>query len=172
MLLNFLIFLGFNFFYTAFPIHVVQGLGWNITKMGIFFSIISLVMVIVQGPVLSYASAKFSEKTLILAGSFILATNFILLLSDNIIILYLAAILFAVGNGLMWPSFLSQLSKVAGHKFQGTVQGYASSAGSLASIIGLISGGILYGTIGSSTFLISAFVIYVVFLMSFRMKQI
>jgi MFS family permease len=169
--LNFLIFLGFNFFYTAFPVYAVQGLGWSLSEMGIFFSILSLIMIIVQGPVLGYASKKFSEKALILFGSFVLGTNFILLLSESIIVLYTAAILFAFGNGLMWPSFLSVLSKAAGSKYQGSVQGYANSAGSLASIVGLIAGGILYESIGAYTFLISAAVIYVVFVLSFRIPE-
>jgi len=168
LFLNFLIFLGFNFFYTAFPVHAVQKLGWSISQMGIFFSVLGLVMVFVQGPILNYASKKFSEKALILIGSFVLGTNFILLLSENIGILYIAAVLFAFGNGLMWPSFLSLLSKTASSKYQGTVQGYASSAGSLASIIGLIAGGLLYESLGAFTFLISALVIYVVFVLSFR----
>jgi len=169
LLLNFLIFLGFNFFYTAFPVHAVQKLGWSISQMGIFFSILGLIMVLVQGPILSFASKKFSEKALILFGSFVLGTNFILLLSENVFILYIAAVLFAFGNGLMWPSFLSLLSKTTDSKYQGIVQGYASSAGSLASILGLIAGGLLYGSIGAFTFLISALVIYVVFVLSFRM---
>ena len=52
---------------------------------------------------------------------------------------------------------------------QGVIQGVASSFGSIASIIGLILGGILYSTIGASTFLISAAVIFLVFILSFRL---
>jgi MFS family permease len=172
LMLNFLIFLGFNFFYTSFPVHVVQKLGWTITDMGIFFSVLSLTMVIVQGPVLGFASKKFSESTLILFGSFVLGANFILLVSNNMAVLYLASVLFAFGNGLMWPSFLSVLSKAAPAKYQGSVQGFASSSGSLASIIGLILGGILYAAAGVMTFLIAAAIIYVVFLLSFRLKKL
>ncbi len=167
LFLNFLIYLGFNFFYTAFPVHVMEKLGWSISEMGIYFSVISLLMVIAQGPLLTFASKHFPENKLIFAGSFILATNFVMLLSDNIFVLYLAAVFFAIGNGLMWPSFLSLLSKAAGKKYQGSVQGYASSAGSLASIVGLIAGGILYTLIGEATFLIAAAAIYLVFVLSF-----
>ena len=70
---------------------------------------------------------------------------------------YLSAVLFSVGNGLMWPSFLSILSKVAGNKYQGAVQGFASSMGSLASILGLIAGGLIYGQIGNAIFLYPQF---------------
>ena len=34
LILYFLIFVGFNIFYTAFPIHAVSGLGWTITQTG------------------------------------------------------------------------------------------------------------------------------------------
>ncbi|MEO8664303.1 MAG: MFS transporter, partial [Ignavibacteria bacterium] len=158
-------------FYTAFPIHVVDKLGWSITEMGIFFSVLSFVMVLVQGPVLTFASKRFSDKKLVMTGSFLLAVNFLLLLSGNMILIYLAAVFFALGNGLMWPSFLSLLSKVSDDRHQGTVQGFASSTGSFASIIGLITGGILYEKLGALTFLLSAIIIFLVFLLSLRMPK-
>src|ERR687891_631652 len=171
LLLYFLIFLGFNIFYTSFPIHAVSGLGWTVTEMGIFFAVLSGIMVLVQGPILRKASKRFSEEKLVVIGSMILGTNFILLLSTDIIIVYGAAILFAVGNGLMWPSMLSILSKRAGTVQQGAVQGIANSFESLASIIGLTVGGLLYNLLGATTFLISAGVIFTVFIMSFRLLK-
>ncbi|HYZ60438.1 MAG TPA: MFS transporter [Nitrososphaeraceae archaeon] len=171
LVLNFLIFLGFNIFYTSFPIHAVSGLGWTVTEMGIFFAVLSGIMVLVQGPILRKASKRFSEEKLVIIGSMILGTNFILLLSTDIIIVYGAAILFAVGNGLMWPSMLSILSKRAGTVQQGAVQGIANSFESLASIIGLTVGGLLYNLLGATTFLISAGVIFTVFIMSFRLLK-
>ena len=72
----------------------------------------------------------------------------------------------------MWPSFMSILSKSAGNVYQGFIQGVSSSFGSLASIIGLIVGGFLYNLMEDSTFLISGGVIFVVFIMSFRLLKI
>ena len=172
MALYFFIFLGFNIFYTSFPIHAVSSLKWTITEMGIFYAILSGLMILVQGPILKKASQIFSEGNLIIIGSFILGVNFILFFSNSIILIYLATILFAVGNGLMWPSFMSILSKFAGKVHQGAVQGVASSIGSLASIIGLILGGFLYNSIGSPTFLVAAVIIFVVFALSFKILKI
>ena len=109
-------------------------------------------MVFVQGPVLRKALKKFSEEKLVIIGSIILGINFILFVSNNNILIYGAAVLFAVGNGLMWPSFMSILSKSAGNVYQGFIQGVSSSFGSLASIIGLIVGGFLYNLIGGFYF--------------------
>ncbi len=172
LVLYFFIFLGFNIFYTSFPIHAVANLKWSITEMGIFYAVLSGIMVLVQGPVLRRALQKFSEEKLVIIGSIILGTNFILFVSNDIILLYGAAILFAIGNGLMWPSIMSILSKRAGTVHQGAVQGVASSFGSLASIIGLTIGGLLYNLIGIDTFLISAAVIFAVFILSFRLLKI
>jgi DHA1 family tetracycline resistance protein-like MFS transporter len=171
LLLYFLIFLGFNIFYTSFPIHAVDGLGWTVTQMGIFYAVLSGIMVLVQGPILRKALRKFSEEQLVIIGSVILGTNFILFVSPDIILIYGAAVLFAVGNGLMWPSVMSILSNRAGIVYQGTVQGVANSFGSLASIIGLLVGGLLYNMLGATTFLVSAGVIFSVFIMSFRLMK-
>jgi MFS transporter, DHA1 family, tetracycline resistance protein len=171
LVLYFLIFLGFNIFYTSFPIHAVDGLGWTVTQMGIFYAVLSGIMVLVQGPILRKALRKFSEEQLVIIGSVILGTNFILFVSPDIILIYGAAVLFAVGNGLMWPSVMSILSNRAGIVYQGTVQGVANSFGSLASIIGLLVGGLLYNVLGATTFLISAGVIFSVFIMSFRLMK-
>jgi MFS family permease len=169
LILYFMIFLAFNFFYVAFPVHAVQGLKWSLLKLGIFFSVLSLIMVFVQGPVLSKISAKFSDNFLTIAGSFILGIGFFLFTSKNEVFIFLGVVFFSAGNGIMWPSFLSLLSKAAGSKYQGVVQGYASSTGSLASIIGLITGGIVYGLIGIYIFLIPGILLLLIFLLSFKL---
>jgi DHA1 family tetracycline resistance protein-like MFS transporter len=172
LVLYFLIFLGFNIFYTSFPIHAVNELGWTVTQLGIFYAVLSGIMVLVQGPILRKALKKFSEEQLVIIGSVILGTNFILFVSPDIILIYGAAVLFAVGNGLMWPPVMSILANRAGTVYQGTVQGVANSFASLASIIGLMMGGLLYNMLGATTFLISAGVIFTVFIMSFRLLKI
>ena len=169
LVLYFLIFLGFNIYYAGFPTHGANDLKWSITQLGIFYAVLSGIMVLVQGPVLRKALKRFSEEKLVIIGSLILATNFILFVSNNIVAVGGALILFAVGNGLMWPSFMSILSRRAGSKLQGAVQGVAGSFGGLASIVGLTLGGFLYNSIGVTSFLISAGVILVVFVMSFRL---
>jgi MFS transporter, DHA1 family, tetracycline resistance protein len=169
LVIYFLIFLGFNIYYAAFPTHAANDLKWSVTQLGIYYAVLSGVMALVQGPILRRALKKFSEEKLVLIGSPILGAGFILFVSNNIVPVSGALILFAVGNGLMWPSFMSLLSKRAGSKLQGTVQGVAGSFGGLASIIGLILGGFLYNSIGGATFLISAGIILAIFIMSFRL---
>ena len=54
----FLVMLGFNFYYVAFPVHAAEGLHWSARAVGAYFSILSLSMVVVQGPILSRVSKK------------------------------------------------------------------------------------------------------------------
>ncbi len=167
MFIYFLVMLGFNFFYIAFPVYAVKELRWSVLDAGIFFAVMGLLMVIVQGPVLSRASKTFSDAACVSMGSFVLSAAFICFTARGDGLIYLGVILLALGNGLMWPSILSILSKVAGEKYQGAVQGLAGSCGAIASIVGLVIGGVLYDSFGSWIFVLSAVSILSVLVMSF-----
>jgi DHA1 family tetracycline resistance protein-like MFS transporter len=156
---NFLVMLGFSFFYVAFPVHAVQGLGWAVTEIGTYFAVLSLSMIIVQGPVLAWASEHFGDRLLMSVGGLILALGFAALYVQSTAVIYVAAGLIALGNGLMWPTFMSVLSKSSDQSLQGAVQGVAQSAGAVASIIGLIIGGVFYVSLGATLFPVAAIII-------------
>lgn len=162
LIVYFLIFLAFNFFYVAFPVHAINLLNWTVLDLGIFFSVLSTIMVIVQGPLLSIASKRFSELMLVVSGSIMLAISFFLFRYPSTLIIYIGVVFFSFGNGIMWPSFLAVLSKKAGDKYQGAIQGFASSSGSIASIIGLISGGVLFGIMSANIFMLPALIMIII----------
>jgi len=114
-------------------------------------------MVLVQGPVLTWATKRAGDRTLVLIGSALLAVSFPFFSSGNPVLLYAGAALLALGNGLMWPSLLAILSKAADPTIQGAVQGFAGSSAAVASIAGLLLGGLLYGIVGTGVFVIAAF---------------
>ena len=159
MAINFLVMLGFSFFYIAFPVHAIEGLGWDVTDMGAYFAALSVAMIIVQGPLLSFAAKHWSEKALMLVGGTTLTIGFLVLLNNSTALVYLSAALVAIGNGLMWPTFMAVLSKSVGSDLQGAVQGYAQSGGAVASIAGLVAGGVLYVSLGTNVFVLAAIVI-------------
>jgi len=80
---------------------------------------------------------------------------------------FVAAILIAVGNGLMWPPMVALLSKAA-DEHQGAVQGLAGSVSAAASILGLLLGGLLYAHITDWLFVLSAVLIFSVVVLSAR----
>ena len=162
MSMHFFVMLGFNFFYVAFPVFAVVDLGWSLVETGTFFAVMGLLMAGVQGPVLGWVTRRTSELALIIGGSLVLAAGFWLYDSTSTTTIYLAAAFMAVGNGVMWPSVQSVLSRLAGPIYQGAVQGLAGSLGAAASILGLLLGGVLYTSLGSRVFLVSALVILAV----------
>ncbi|MFL6338091.1 MAG: MFS transporter, partial [Nitrososphaeraceae archaeon] len=62
LVIYFLIFLGFNVYYAAFPTHATKDLKWSVTQLGIFYAVLSGIMVFIQGPVLRKALKKFSDE--------------------------------------------------------------------------------------------------------------
>ena len=157
--IHFLIYLAFNFFYVAFPVHAATGLGWSMRGVGFFLSYLSVLMVIVQGPVLRAASRRVSDKALVSVGGIILACSFLLFVVESASVLAFSGAILALGNGLMWPSLLSLLSKAAAAAAQGTAQGIAGSASAVASIAGLVVGGVFYGVLGETVFVLAGLIV-------------
>lgn len=159
LVIYFLVMLGFSFFYIGFPVHAVRELGWSVTDAGLFFAFLSILMVIVQGPILSKASKMFSGTTLTIGGTLVLTAGFAGLFYSSDLAIYAAAALIALGNGLMWPSVMAMLSKVAGDQHQGAVQGAGGSVGAVASIVGLVAAGLIYNLLGAWVFVLAAVII-------------
>jgi len=159
LLIYFLVMLGFSFFYIGFPVHAVRALNWSVTDAGAFFAFLSLSMVIVQGPVLARLSRLVTDRFLVVSGTLILSAGFAGLKLDNGFQIYMAAILISIGNGLMWPSAMAMLSRVAGERHQGAIQGAGGSVGAVASIVGLIAGGLLYNWLGAWEFVLAALIV-------------
>ncbi len=160
--IHFLVMLGFNFFYIAFPVYAATGLHWSVAQTGTFFMVMSAAMALVQGPVLARASRRFSDLTLIASGGVALAASFACFTMRTGPAIYGGVLLLALGNGVMWPSIVAVLSARAGAEHQGAVQGVAGSLGALASIVGLIAGGVLYDRVGAGVFFVCATVILLV----------
>ena len=156
LVMYFLVMLSFSFFYVTFPIFAVGVLRWSLPSTGIFFAVMGLLMVVVQGPIFGWLARHVPEPRLIVGGSLILGTGFWLFDSRTTVAIYEAVVLMAVGNGVLWPSVQARLSRVAGATYQGAVQGLAGSLGAVASIAGLVLGGVLYATLGPRVFWVSA----------------
>ena len=171
MILYFLIFLAFNFFFATFPVHATENLKWDSSALGVFFTLLSTAMIITQTYLLPKLSKRYKDGPLFVAGSLILAIAFAGMASPTTGLLYLSAILYGLGNGLMWPSYLSRLSQIGDKGQQGRIQGFAGSTGSLASIIGLVAGGFIFSIISANIFYISAAGIFIIALLGMPLES-
>ncbi|MEM7678630.1 MAG: MFS transporter, partial [Myxococcota bacterium] len=156
LIATFVQFLSFNLFYAGFPVHATSALGWSAGRMGLFFALMSGTMIVAQGPLLSFVSARLSPSVIFVSGMLGLVIAFIAFALTPWWAPFLGAFLFAVGNGLAWPIFQARVAEAAAPEYQGSVQGAATSAGSLASIVGLIFGGIFYPWFGVGLFISGA----------------
>jgi len=167
---SFLINLAFSIFNIALPVHAVQALSWSPGKMGAFFAVMSVVMVLVEGPGLRFASKVCNDVVLIAMGGLVLGFGFLLLDSGSDITMFTAAVLIGLGNGLMWPLVVALIAKRAG-EHQGAVQGVAGSTAAIASIIGLLMGGLLYDSLHGWLFVISSTLTIVVMILAFCARR-
>ncbi len=170
MLIYFVFFIAFSLFVASVPLFATQVLGWSVTQLGLFFSFLSVVIVLTEGPILTLASKRFSAESLTIWGCFIVAGGYLSLTTASFFGAYLGAALYALGNGLMWPSFLSLLSDRAGEENQGYIQGIGTSVGSLASIAGLFAGGIIYTQLHGGIFFVTAGLVAAVGFLSLKLR--
>lgn len=152
---TFVMFLAFNFFYAAFPVFAESALGWDPGTMGSFFVTLSGILIVAQGPVLKFVSKRLSPSLLFALGMSGLAASFVMFYLGLSWGMFVGATLFALGNGLAWPTFQARIADVAEDQ-QGAVQGATASAGSAASILGLILGGVCYSWLEAKLFLAGA----------------
>ncbi len=155
-LIYFLTYFGVNLFSVSLPVYASIHLNWSVAELGIFLAYYSFMMMMAQGPLLAKLVNLTSSIRLILVGAILLAIGFSFLVSQNMLSLYLAISIMAIGNGIMWPSFLALLSQMGSARQRGVIQGYGASMGSMASMAGLILGGVFFELWGTTVFFLGA----------------
>jgi DHA1 family multidrug resistance protein-like MFS transporter len=113
-------------------------------EMGVIFTIIGVVSVIMQGVLVGPAINRLGENKLILVGLAVTGAGFVLLTrSWNFVSLTAFVVLNMAGGALLRPSISSIISKrtTAG---QGTTMGIVGSFDSLGRIVGPVLAGFLY----------------------------
>lgn len=154
--LYFLVFLGFSIFTTLLPVHAVVDLHWSSNRLGELFGALSLWLIATQTLLLPRLSGRASDATIAAFGSLLVAAAYILVALFAVPGAILAAALYGIGNGLLWPSYLSMLSETGPLSIRGRLQGVASSSGSVASVAGMLGGGVAFARFGDKTFLVAA----------------
>jgi len=170
LLINFMIFLGFNFFYVSFPPYLLGEQGWSFKELGLLFSFFGVAMAISQGPVLGFVSKRAKSTKLMIFGSAIMAPGFALLAIGTRLAVFSAVGLISLGNGLAYPSLLALIASHGKGDNQGQIQGLASSSGSAASIVGLVIGGFIFTALKGYIFYISALIFLFLVFMSFSLQ--
>ncbi|MCA9911214.1 MAG: MFS transporter [Anaerolineae bacterium] len=139
-------------------------LGAREQDIALVFTIIGLIIVIVQGGLIYPLLRFFSESQLTLAGMVLFAIGFcfyaLIPSTRSNGTLLAAVIVLPFGNALITPTIASLTSQAVGPREQGRVQGGSQSVQAFARVIGPTLGGYAYAEIGAA----SPYVAGVVFL--------
>ena len=130
---------------TLFPFLMLQRFGWGARQVGMVLVAMALVMGGIQGGGMKTISARFPERTLVVAGFLLLALGFASLpLPTSVALLMLPLLLAAVGRAIAQPALQSVVSLAARPAQLGLVMGAFQSSASLARVVGPSLGGVLY----------------------------
>ena len=123
-----------------------EHLRFDATHNGYVFAYLGLLGAVIQGGLLGRLVKVFSDKTLVITGTVLMAASmFALPFSDSVMMLLVASTGIAIGNSLVTPTLNGMASKSVNAAWQGRVLGVLQSAASLARVIGPVMGGYLLG---------------------------
>lgn len=151
--LNFLVMLGLGAFEVALPLAGRASLGLDPARIGMLFTLCSLMMLAVQGVLfVSPTLTRARSRHLLVAGFVAMAAGFALLggLSDLPWIL-VAVGLIAGGSGLLLPTVIFVASS-RGTAQIGAAIGVLVAAGSLGQAVGSAAGAWLFGGLSETAF--------------------
>ncbi|MBW3636266.1 MAG: MFS transporter, partial [Armatimonadetes bacterium] len=143
-----------------------EGLSWrHIEKLivrpesarlvGTIFGIIGILSLVVQGGLIRPLQKRFSELSLVLMGTFIMAmglmatTGIAVILPHIVWGQFIAAAILTLGNGLATPVLTGLVSQLSPERERGEIMGIYQSTQSLGRIAGPNLGGWLFGAVSS-----------------------
>jgi MFS family permease len=130
---------------TLFAFFMMDRFHWDMRDVGFMLAGMAVVMGGIQGGGMKALSARYPERTLVVAGTLILALGFATVpLPASVAWLLLPLGLAAVGRAIAQPALLSLASQAARPEERGTALGAFQSSASLARIVGPALGGALY----------------------------
>jgi DHA1 family tetracycline resistance protein-like MFS transporter len=137
-------------------------------RIGIAVSVLAIVDILAQGYLSGKLIAIIGEKHVAEIGLAINAVGFFLLaalaVAPSIALLFLALVIFNIGDGLYQPSSNGIISNAAPEGMQGQVQGASQGIQSVGRVIGPLLAGFLYILGASLPYIIGGFLVVIGFL--------
>ncbi|MDD5383178.1 MAG: MFS transporter [Candidatus Margulisbacteria bacterium] len=128
----------------TFSLYAKERLGYGAYDMGIVFTFMGIVGVIVQGALIGWMIKKLGEEMVIKIGLFISALGYgLIILARDLWSLIFFVCLAVIGQGFLRPSLASLISKDTEYE-QGATMGAMQSVDSLGRIAGPLVGSLLF----------------------------
>lgn len=167
----FIVTLSFANMETTFVLFTEEKFGFDSMTNGYLFAYIGIISATIQGGLIGRLSQRFGEKRIIVFGTLLLATGFVLFPLTQMLWDFLIALaMISIGIGLINPSIFSLVSKNATTDEQGGILGINQSFSSLGRIGGPLWAGFFFDTFGSAwPFWSAAIAIYLASVLSLRL---
>ena len=130
---------------TMFAFFMKDRFGYGEREVGFFLAGMAVLMGVIQAGGMRALSARFPERTLIVAGALLLAAGFGgLPLAGSQAALLAALVAAALGRAVFQPSLMSMTSVAAAAGARGAVMGTFQASAAIARVVGPLAAGWLY----------------------------
>ncbi len=158
-------------FEATFALFAAARVGFGPREMGLLFTIVGILSVIIQAGLIGRLVNRFGDATVITAGILISVIGFFLIMgAPNAAFIIIFTGIFTAGNSLLRPSVSTLVTKTAGVDEQGSAVGTMQSFDSLGRILGPVTGGIVFDFNINFPYFLGILVLMAV-LLYFRQRQ-
>ncbi|NRA03065.1 MAG: MFS transporter [Myxococcales bacterium] len=158
LLLFFLVYLSFASLEAMFALWAVFRFDWSALEVGLFLSMLGVIMGATQLGLIGPLTRRLGEVTLVLAGLAIMAAGLALLpFAGNLAALILVGCAIAIGNGISFPTFTSLFTKVCSAEEAGEALGQSQAMAQTGRTLGALGAGWAFKSLSAGApFLLSA----------------
>lgn len=150
--------------------------GLNAQSIGIIFTMVGIIITVVQGGLIGKITNAIGERRPLLIGLAVMSLGYFVVgtFAKDFASLMAMTSLISIGNSLTFPTVNALISINSRKDEQGEVMGINQSAGSLARVVGPIWGGFLFVNVGIGWPFRSAalFVLIALILAYFRVRKV
>ncbi len=138
----------------VFAFFMLDRFGYDAREVAVLLIAMAVLMGGIQGGGMKRLAARWSERSLAIAGSVLLAVGFVGVPGARSVTLLLVPLgLCAVGRAILQPSLMSVASFAAGSHARGSAMGTFQASASLARVLGPLAAGFLYDRSQAAPFL-------------------
>ncbi len=174
LLTLFLIVISFSSMETTVTLFGKDRFDFTPKDLGYFFGFMGVVVAMIQGGLIGRLTRALGERTVVAIGTFSFMIGFAAVpFVPRPSLLYPAALLVAIGQGLCYPSLMSLVTKSSPSNQHGSVLGVSSSVSSLSRVLGPILGGTMYGIAAAKgAFLVASGIALVAFVIAISIRRL
>jgi MFS family permease len=142
---------------TMFAFFMADRFGYGAGAVAGLLIAMAVLMGGIQGGAMKRLAARWSERSLAIAGSALLAVGFLgLPVAGSVAALLVPLAVCAVGRAILQPSLMSMASFVAGAQTRGAAMGTFQASASLARVVGPLAAGWLFDRAQAAPFVFAA----------------